>query len=156
MASDVALLQAGGLYLNVHSQRFPAGEVRGQLLRLGEALYTASMSGAEESTPRPTTAIGHLAVILNSRQNKFRASGSFQGLSTVSTAAHIHFGVPGEDGPVRFPLMISPPGMLGGSLSAISPIGAAEVAELDAGQLYVNVHSMMFPGGEIRGQLLRK
>jgi CHRD domain len=155
-ASDVALLQAGGLYTNVHSQRFPAGEVRGQLLRLGEALYTASMSGAEESTPRPTTAIGHLAVILNSRQNKFRASGSFQGLSTVSTAAHIHFGVPGADGPVRFPLNISPPGMLGGSLSAISPIGAAEVALLDAGGLYVNVHSMMFPAGEIRGQLLRR
>jgi len=155
-ASDVAMLQAGGLYTNVHSRRFPAGEVRGQLLRLGEALYTASMSGAEEVPPRPTTATGHLAVILNSQQNKFRASGSFQGLSTVSTAAHIHNGIPGVNGPILFPLIISPPGMLGGSLSAMLPIGAAEVALLDAGGLYVNVHSMMFPGGEIRGQLLRK
>ena len=64
MASDVALLQAGGLYTNVHSRRFPAGEVRGQLLRLGEALYTASMTGAEEVPPRPTTATGHLGMML--------------------------------------------------------------------------------------------
>ena len=154
--SDVALLQAGGLYTNVHSRRFPNGEVRGQLLRLGEALYTAALSGAEEVPPRPTTATGHLAVILNSHQDKFRASGSFQGLSSPSTAAHIHTGVPGVNGPIRFPLGLTPMGALMGTLSGLSAVSAADVAALDAGELYVNVHSQTFPAGEIRGQLIRR
>jgi hypothetical protein len=155
-ASDVALLQAGGLYTNVHSRRFPNGEVRGQLLRLGEALYTASMTGADEVPARSTTATGQLSVILNSEQDRFRASGSFQGLSDVSTAAHIHAGAPGVNGLIRFPLAILPPDMLAGALSGGGPIAAGDVAALDAGELYVNVHSATFLGGEIRGQLIRR
>jgi hypothetical protein len=34
---------------------------------------------------------------------------------------------------------------------AITP---AQVAYLEAGYLYLNVHTSVFPGGEIRGQLL--
>jgi hypothetical protein len=154
--SDVALLQAGALYTNVHSRRFPGGEVRGQLLRLGEALYTAPLSGAEEVPPRPTTATGHLAIILNSQQDRFRASGSFTGLSSASTAAHIHTGVFGANGAVRFPLTIAPAAMLSGALSRMQAVDAADVAALDAGELYVNVHSVTFPDGEIRGQLIRR
>jgi hypothetical protein len=154
--TDVAMLQVGGLYVNVHSRRFPNGEVRGQLLRLGEALYTAPLSGAEEVPARATTAIDHLAVILNSQQDKFRASGSFTGLSTPSTAAHIHTGIPGVNGPIRFPLTITPAAMLSGALSGMQMVGAEDVAALDAGGLYVNVHSVTFPGGEIRGQLIRR
>ena len=155
-ASDVALLQAGGLYVNVHSRRFPAGEVRGQLLRLGEALYTASFSGAEEVPPRASPGTGNLGVILNSMQDKFRASGGFQGLTDRSTVAHIHQAPPGINGAIRFELTISPLGMTFGALSAVQPITAADVALLDAGQMYVNIHSVPFPAGEIRGQLNRR
>ncbi len=65
-----------------------------------------------------------------------------------ATMAHIHNAPPGVNGPIVFPFP-----------SAISPItgvwdmDAGNLAEFEAGNLYVNVHSGAFPNGEIRGVL---
>lgn len=62
--------------------------------------------------------------------------------------AHVHLGDKCVNGAVRF-----------GFSSPISPIDAdwaiapADVASLFAGDLYVNIHSIEFPAGEIRGQI---
>ena len=74
---------------------------------------------------------------------------TFSGLSGSETAAHIHGPAPvGVNAGVQVPLSTGSPKV--GS-AALSP---AQIADLKAGLYYVNIHSNLFPGGEIRGQIL--
>jgi hypothetical protein len=78
-------------------------------------------------------------------------------------AAHIHSGAATVNGPIVVPptsgslnLPIQPSGSNpGGSSTCVSGIPTATVAAIRANpqNFYVNVHSMMFPGGAVRGQL---
>jgi hypothetical protein len=87
---------------------------------------------------------------------------------TDATAAHIHLGAQGQNGNVIYPLFTGPPktgsfsGVLAeGTLTESNLTGpykgktfADLVAAALAGQLYVNVHTVANPNGEIRGQLV--
>jgi len=53
---QAAELRAGRLYVNVHSSKNPVGEIRGQILRPGETLFTAALSGSEEVPRNDSTA----------------------------------------------------------------------------------------------------
>ena len=64
------------------------------------------------------------------------------------TGSHIHMAPSGVNGPVVF--AIGP--FNNRTPQDFSPT-AAQVADLTAGNYYVNYHSAAFPGGEIRGQL---
>ena len=156
-AADIANLRAGRLYVNVHSQANPDGEVRGQLLRQNETLFTASpLSGNDEVPPVRTSGRGSLAVILDGREEQIRTDGSFDRLLAPSTVAHIHEGPLGVNGEIRFGLTIDPVGMTRGTLSGVFDMGARDLDLLDSEGFYVNVHSEEFPAGEIRGQITRK
>ncbi|MPZ59018.1 MAG: CHRD domain-containing protein [Rhizobiales bacterium] len=70
------------------------------------------------------------------------------------TAAHIHRGNAGVNGPIVVPL--TPP--VGGSLGHVSDCIAIDPAvggniRNDSAGFYVNVHTGQFPGGALRGQL---
>lgn len=70
------------------------------------------------------------------------------------TAAHIHDGSAGQNGPVKIPLPTPNGGNPGASAGCIA-IGSTLSAKLRANPaaFYVNVHNAQFPGGAIRGQL---
>jgi trimeric autotransporter adhesin len=155
-AADVANLRAGRMYINVHSTARADGEVRGQLLRLGETLYTGTLSGSQEVPDVKTSGRGAFAAILDSERGRIRCEGAFEGLLTPSTVAHIHEGIAGINGEIRFGLTIRPPGRTSGALSGAFDVARADAALLDNAGLYVNVHSTMFTLGEIRGQITRK
>jgi hypothetical protein len=72
--------------------------------------------------------------------------------STVqnSTAGHFHKAAFGNNGPVVIPFTGSGPNFSG----ITRVLTAAEIADLRAGLWYVNVHSALHPGGEVRGQVL--
>lgn len=81
------------------------------------------------------------------------------------TAAHIHVGQPGEDGDVVALLFSGDPaGEFNGQLAEgviteadlTGPLAGDMddlIALLESGGLYVNVHTVVNPGGEIRGQI---
>ena len=66
------------------------------------------------------------------------------------TAAHIHRGAPGVNGPiVQF---ISPTGFV--QANGTLQLTAADIGDLKSGNLYFNVHSFENPGGFARAQLV--
>jgi glucose/arabinose dehydrogenase len=117
----------------------------------GTATYRFAMDGAQE--PGGTSpGTGECTVILNEGSGSVSVSCTYQGLTGTATAAHIHgLAPPGVNVGVIVPLSIT-----GGSSGAITGGGVltpALVAGMLNGQTYVNLHSNVSPGGEIRGQI---
>ena len=73
----------------------------------------------------------------------------FSGLTGTEAGAHVHTGAVGVAGPIIFPLPLGNPI----NNVVVNPTGP-QLAELRAGNQYMNVHSSSFQNGEIRGQLL--
>jgi hypothetical protein len=75
------------------------------------------------------------------------------GLTGPITAAHIHQGKPGVEGPVVYSLVPYISGnKIKGSIPGISLING-DLKEFLEGNYYVNVHTAANPAGEIRGQI---
>jgi hypothetical protein len=106
-----------------------------------------TLSGANEVPPVTTSASGGGTITIG---DDGAVSGSVATTGVAGTAAHIHVGGAGKNGPVIVPLTKD-----GDTYKA--PAGAKltaeQLASFKAGDLYVNVHSAAHPGGEIRGQL---
>jgi hypothetical protein len=116
--------------------------------------FFASMTGGQEVPPNSSPAVGSIQAVLSG--NTLTVSGSFSGLLAAFTASHIHRAPAGTNGPVVVGLTRTPAGPTAGSYQAalnVYTLTPAQQAELLAGNYYVNVHSQLFPGGEIRGQL---
>lgn len=146
-AAQVTSMKANGMYMNLHTNAFPAGEIRAQMIRdLGDH-WLAELDGTHEVPPVPTPGLGAAQLIL-SANGVLTLTGRYAGLTSASIAAHVHVGAPGVNGPIVFPI-----GFAGGVLSATHTPTAADLVNLRAGNWYVNVHSVNFGGGEIRGQL---
>jgi len=79
----------------------------------------------------------------------------FSGLVSPATASHIHTGAAGVNGPVIVSFVTFTPNATFGSIVG-GPLAfpAGSVADLLAGNVYFNIHTAVFPGGEIRGQLV--
>lgn len=116
----------------------------------GEAKSSAAqLSGAQEVPPVTTDASGQSTI-------KIAADKSVSGMLLVSrinaTAAHIHQGAKGTNGPVIVPLTKTSDTTF--VVPADAKITDAQYASYKAGNLYVNVHTAANPGGEIRAQLI--
>jgi hypothetical protein len=110
-------------------------------------LFTATLTGAQETPPNISTATGRATLLLSPDEKTARVSLTFAGLSSGQTDAHIHGpAAAGVSAPPIFPLPL-------GQLSDFSiTLTAAQVQDLKNGLFYINVHSINFPAGEIRGQ----
>jgi hypothetical protein len=113
----------------------------------GSGAMKVSLSGANEVPPASTSATG---------SGSFRVAedGTISGSVTTEgmqgTMAHIHQAASGQNGPVIVPLTKN-----GDTYSVPDgkKLTSAQMEALKAGNLYVNVHSDKYKGGEIRAQL---
>jgi hypothetical protein len=78
-------------------------------------------------------------------------SGSVTTYGVVGTAAHIHVGVYGVNGPVAIPLTKTSDNTW--SVPAGAKFTDEQYQAFKAGETYVNVHSATHKGGEVRAQL---
>jgi len=132
-----------------------------------DTLFTTTLLGSLETPPNASPATGTAMVDFITASNDLTYSVTFSNLEAGATLAHIHFGAPGVAGPVILPLTLdgaagSSSGTFSGTLTAAdfmpSPSNGLNTFQdainaLFAGEMYINVHSSVFPAGEIRGQL---
>jgi hypothetical protein len=151
----------GQFYANIHSLDFPAGELRGQVNALTGEKYVAQLTGRQEALPAPTLASGEAELELVG--DRLIVSGGFENLSSplniqLAGGGHIHMGFAGQNGPVSIPLNISQgfnPAI--GFIEADSNVyvlSPDQITSLQNRQLYINIHTLLYPGGELRGQIL--
>jgi hypothetical protein len=80
----------------------------------------------------------------------------WSGLTGPAFAAHFHDAPPGEAGPIEVPMFMLEmgEGTTDGQNMGSAIITSEQIAELLAGEWYVNVHTPDNPAGEIRGQVM--
>ncbi|WP_017667450.1 CHRD domain-containing protein [Sandarakinorhabdus sp. AAP62] len=135
--------------------------------------YAATLLGANEVPARNTPATGIGTLVLSADNRFAQVDVSFTGLTAPLTVAHAHCcAAAGANAGVAIDFL--PPSLSAGSFSRLYDLtlastytggfitasgGTAALAQarfltaLDAGQVYFNLHTSTFPGGEIRGNL---
>lgn len=141
-------------------------------------IYTASLSGAAESPPNASPGSGFATITYDPLAHTLLVDVDFQDLLGVTTVAHIHCcASPGTNAGVatQTPTFAGfPAGVSAGSYTNLFDLmqtssfnaafvnahgGTAAGAEaflangLENGEAYFNIHTSLFGGGEVRGNL---
>ncbi|MBX7099958.1 MAG: CHRD domain-containing protein, partial [Myxococcaceae bacterium] len=152
VAQEIGL---GRAYVNIHSQGFSGGEIRGQVLPSGAGLMTALLSGADQ-VPANGYPAGVAALQLVLRPDA--GLGLYTGLwpqDVDAVAAHIHQGGPGASTASPFVnFTVNGDGHGATGTIDIGPSSAFVTGNTDGG-IYVNVHTSDAGSGLLRGQLIQ-
>lgn len=113
-------------------------------------IFKATLKGSEEVPSNPSTATGTSTLTYDSGTKTFTDVTTYMGLTP--SMGHIHKGAAGENGPVVFPFteLASPINLKS------EPLTDEQVTALFKDSMYVNLHTKEYPGGEIRGQLIKQ
>jgi hypothetical protein len=108
-----------------------------------------------ELAPAPGVASsgkGTAAASLDTNTKTLTWTVDYSGLSGPATAAHIHGPAdPGANAGIVVPFT----GNLASPIKGSATLTDAQIAQLEAGKWYVNIHTEANKPGEIRGQLVR-
>ena len=136
----------------------------------GKEFFQADLSGSNEVPARDTAATGVCGFVVTGNRVDF--SITTEGLSSDVVGAHIHLAAAGTNGPVRVPFIN--PNLAGTNTQTPfaapnegilmeNSFGTSDVtggltlddilAAMRSGNAYCNIHTVNFPGGEIRGQI---
>jgi hypothetical protein len=113
----------------------------------GSNAVGVELSGAQQVPPAKTSGKGSGSFRL---AEDGTVTGSVTTEGVAGTAAHIHLGAKGREGPVIVPLTKKGNTY---SVPAGRKLTAAQRKAFKEGDLYVNVHSAKYKGGEVRGQI---
>ena len=149
-SAQLTALNAGGLYVNVHTDLNPGGQIRGQI---GRTSLTTKLAGSQENPPTPSLATGSGIFSVDPLTRALSARVITSGLT--ATAAHIHAGAIGVNAPVAVAFVQTEPGSGIWVPPANTILTVEQYQSFISGGTYFNVHSAAFPGGEIRGQIGR-
>jgi CHRD domain. len=132
--------------------------------------FRVHLTGSQETPANESAAIGQAVFMLSANGNELNYRLIVANISDV-IQSHIHIANVGENGAVvvwlypTAPPSILIPGRFSGVLQTgvitkANLVGALKGKELsalitliDEGRAYVNVHTLAYPGGEIRGQI---
>lgn len=118
--------------------------------------FSFVLSGGAQIPPVTTSAVGSGIAVLSDAGDTLVVSFAFSGLQGDYAAAHIHGpGTPAQSAGLRFTFQpVVAPDLRSGTCDNVYAIPAEELNWLTSGLLYVNVHSLFAPNGEMRGQIL--
>lgn len=149
----------GEYYINVHTDSFPTGEIRGQFRPEVEETFVARMNGQEQVPPTASTGRGLALFQLSMDKQLLRFHVINIGLTGNTFTVDLHEGTPGSNGPVLFDL--TPFAINLSNSYVVGTVDSSDatfdglVNSLISGNAYVDVHTDSSLNGEIRGQLQR-
>jgi len=109
------------------------------------AHYTAKLAGASG-----VKGSGDVMAMLDGKTLTYTVN--YKDLTGPVAAAHFHdASAPGGDGPPIVPVTATP-----SPIKGTATLTDAQIADLNAGKVYFNVHTKANPGGEIRGTLKKQ
>jgi len=147
-----AILKApASYYVNVHTDEFPGGAIRGQLTGTSASTFgwSAAVNLVGSSEPN---AKGTAVVRIRKDAGLVCYRLHAENITLPATAAHIHRGGAAVNGPVVVPFQA--PGANGNSDGCV-PTSGALIDEIigNPSNFYVNVHTTEHPAGAMRAQL---
>lgn len=117
-----------------------------------EVAYGAQLSGKNESPSNDSPGTGSVDMRYDTETRELAWTIEYKDLTGPSIGAHIHGAAPpGTNAGVLIPFK-SPKSPITGSIT----LTETQAKSLEDGKLYVNIHSEKHPGGELRGQVMRK
>ncbi len=112
--------------------------------------FTAHLDGASEVPPTKSAGTGELTATLDTATRMLTYTLTYSGLSGPAGAAHFHGpAAAGKNAGVE--VAIKPPTS---PAKGSAQLTEQQVSDLEAGMMYVNVHTKASPAGEIRGQVM--
>jgi hypothetical protein len=143
--------------------------------------FNARLIGYEEVPAVSTNGNAHFKAELSPYGNAVNWELTYQSLEGNITQSHIHLGQRGvnggimvflctnlNNGPAGTQMCPPPPATIRGTFTAADVVGSASAQGIAAGEYdevlravnagvtYVNIHSNLWPGGEIRSQLVQQ
>ncbi|MGE5486166.1 MAG: CHRD domain-containing protein [Methanosarcina sp.] len=130
------------------SERAATAERSGKSEKGEHDTVTAHLTGDKEVPAVQTNATGKSTIKVETDKS---ISGKVTVENMTATAAHIHQGPPDKEGPIIIPLEKTSKNTF--SVPAHKKLTDDQFAAFKDGNLYVNVHSKKYPGGEVRAQM---
>ena len=115
-----------------------------------QILFTASLTGGNEVPAVTSKGTATAWAVLNSDMTSLTFHITYAQLDSTFTAAHFHSGKAGSNGGVVFPITTFQGNTATGTWNNLPD---SIITQLLNGDIYMNVHSLAHPNGEIRGQL---
>ena len=113
--------------------------------------FSATLDQAQETPPTGSGGTGTGTFVMDTDANTLSISITYSGLTSPTIAGHIHgFAPMGTPAGILFPFA-NP----NSPVSDTWPFSESDQPQIIAGLTYANIHTTMFVGGEIRGQILR-
>ena len=115
-------------------------------------VYDIPLSDTQEVPPTGTGGSGSAVVILDPATGDVTVVGSYASLGSNQTLAHIHGSAPaGMNAGII--VTLTGTGGTSGTFSGSGTLTAGQATAMQGGLHYINVHTMSFGAGEIRGQI---
>ena len=118
------------------------------------AAFSTVMAGMNQVPPLPksvTVATGRVDAVLDKNTGLLRWKLSYRGLTGAAIAGHFH-------GPATVStsagVALAFKGAVTSPMDGQATLTPEQMTDLLAGRWYVNIHTLAFPGGEIRGQMI--
>ncbi len=114
--------------------------------------FAARLWGGSEVPANASPATGTLSASFSKATSTLNWTITYSGLTGPATAAHFHG--PAGPGMNAGPTVPIPDASLASPITGSAVLTPQQVADLQAGRWYFNIHTAANPGGEIRGQVI--
>lgn len=144
-------------YANVHTQQFPGGAIRGDIVPNSGTQYTfaGQLLGSNETPPTFSTNVGAYFITIDAGAGTVTYEVNAGSVQSPSFG-HIHSGAAGTAGSPAVTFATGPNSWTNGRAAGVVNVGDANLLNsiiTNPQNFYVDIHSAGFNDGEVRAQL---